>query len=326
MPPFHAHHPAFGAGASLLAGLDGADCLLHLGAAHAMPMGLFVGIRQAPTLPWRMLPLFANAPDANEPFEVLTPGRYGRTFALASDRWLIGPLVFKLCTPFWRTSDPASCDRETLRLHFTPSIGGFIEYDNTHSDDPVEVIVGAGGPLTAFEPAGPGGFLSGDRLGFATAASGDVRLRLGASPFDECIESSGDYGSLVFRIPAATKRIFPLAIGLFDSGAATSLAPTLFADVADVLASALINSADVIRRADELDTAWFGSALSREAKLTLALAVREHLALTNIRKTPDGWMLARPANPTAASFETEFFPWSNPSGPKPSGSWLTDWV
>jgi hypothetical protein len=316
MKPFHAHHPALVASASLLAGEDGAGCVFQTSPGRELPMGLFVGVRQAPELPWRMLPLFANAPKTSaEKFEILTPGRYGRTFALASDRWLIGPLVFKLCTPFWKTGDPSECGRDVARLHFASSIGGFVEFDNTHSEEPVEVIVGFGAPGAAFQPAGNGvaGFTSGGRVGFATARSHEVRNRLGESPFAEVSEQTGDFAALVFTIPAATKRVFPFAIGFFNSDDATQLHRSLFGSLDDVLASALANNRELVRRADELDAEWFGSQGTREVRTAHALAVRSHLAGSCISRIETRWKLARPPNREFDTFDAKLFPWTGQS-------------
>ncbi|HEY5550888.1 MAG TPA: glycoside hydrolase family 52 protein [Opitutaceae bacterium] len=313
MKPFHAHHPAIGAGTSLLAGEDGSDCVLQRVSEPDACLGLFVGIRQSPALPWRMLPLFAAAPAGGaEPFEVLTPGRYGRTFAFASDRWLIGPLVFKLCTPWWVTASPDACDREMARLHFAPSIGGFVEYDNTHSEEPVEVIVGMGAPGAGFEVIAKDmiGFVAGGRVGFATALSADVRSRTGGAPFAEGLTSRGDYAALVFKIPAATKRVFPFAVGFFDPYDATQLHRSLFGSVEEVMASALANNSEVIRRADELDAAWFGSPGPWEEKVAHAHAVRSHLAASSVARKDSGWKLTRPKDSGLGSFDAEFFPWA----------------
>lgn len=315
MKPFQAHHPAIGAGASLLAGEDGADCVFQTSHGRETPMGLFIGIRQAPTLPWRMLPLFAAAPaGGSEAFETLTPGRYGRTFALASDRWLIGPLVFKLCTPWWTTRDPAVCDRDIARLHFAPSIGGFVEYDNTHSEEPVEVIAGMGAHGAGFEALASDaiGFVAGGRAGFATAVSPDVRSRIGGSPFIEGVARTGDYAALVFKIPAATKRVFPFAIGFFDPDDAALLHRSICGSLADVLAGALSNNSEAIRRANELDAAWFAAPGSREEKVAHALAVRAHLAGSCVRRSASDWSLSRLAGSGLDSFDAEVFPWAEP--------------
>lgn len=313
MKPFHAHHPAIGAGASLLAGEDGADCVFQTHPGRELRMGLHVGVRQAPSLPWRILPLFAGAPfSAAEPCETLTPGRYGRTFALASDRWLIGPLVFKLCTPFWSTSDPATCERDVARLHFAPSIGGFVEFDNTHSEEPVEVIVGMGAPGAGFEVIASDviGFVAGSRIGFATAVSPDVRSRIGGSPFAEGVTRSGYYAALVFKIPAATKRVFPFAVGFFDPDDATQLHRSIFDSIADVLTAALANNSEAICRADELDAGWFGSPGKREEKVAHALAVRSHLAVSSVRRAGSTWTLVRPHDARLDSFDADVFPWA----------------
>jgi len=312
MKPFHAHHPTIGGASSLVAGLDGTDCEVKVRSGETMILRVFVGIRQEPSLPWRLLPLFSNAPsDGSEAFEILSPGRYGRTFALASDRWLIGPLVFKLCTPWWKASDPDSCDRDTARLHFAPSIGGFVEYDNTHSEEPVEVIIGLG-TLGAASIRSEGdliGFTSAGRFGFATAQSNDVRTRLGASPFTEGTAPEGDYAALVFTIPAATKRVFPFAFAIL-APAGASIHHSLFTSVDDALAASLANNAEIIRRSDELDAGWFTSAGTRDEKLAHSHAVREHLAGLAITKTTAGWALSCGSDSRLGDFDAGTFAWA----------------
>lgn len=312
MKPFHAHHPAFGAGASLLAGEDGADCVIQRMSKPDIALGLFVGVRQAPSLPWRMLPLFAQAPESKcEAFEVLTPGRYGRTFALASDRWLIGPLVFKLCTPWWTTRDPALCDRDTARLHFAPSIGGFVEYDNTHSEEPVDVLVGMAAPGAGLQPVAGSitGFHSASRFGFATPPASAIRTRLGATPFAEGAAGSGDCAALVFTVPAFSKRVFPLAAGFYNSDDDRLLHRSLFASLDDVLATALANNDSSIRRADEIDAGWFASAGTRDEKVARALAVRGHLAASSVTREGSAWKLTSPRGDGLEAFDAEVFPW-----------------
>jgi len=261
-----------------------------------------------------MLPLFSQVPSpvGSEPFETLTPGRYGRTFALASDRWLIGPLVFKLCTPWWVTTSPDSCDRETARLHFAPSIGGFVEYDNTHSEEPVEVIVGMGAPGAGFEVIAKDivGFVASGRVGFATALSTDVRSRIGGSPFAEGATRSGDYATLIFKIPAATKRVFPFAIGFYAVHDPIQFHRSIFDSLEDVLSSALASSSEAIRRADELDVAWFASPDLREEKASRALAVRGHLAALCVVRVGSEWTLKRSEGDGLESFDAEVFPWA----------------
>ena len=312
MKSFNADHPTVGAGASLVLGQEGCDAIIRNVEGDSHAVGLFIGVRQAPSLPWRILPLHAPGfPAGAESFETLSGARYGRTFALASDRWLIGPLVFKLCTPFWKTSDPATCDLDAARLHFAPSIGGFVEYDNTHSEEPVEVIVGAGASGAAFRPAaGPlRGFNSSDRFGFATAGSDQVRLQLGDSPFNPVPRDSGDFASIVFTIPARTKRVFPFAIG-FNDAAGDSLCRSIFGNLNDVLADALATNSEVIRRSDELDAEWFARPGTREEKVERAHAVRAHLAKCLIKGTSPVWTLSGPVDDGFSAFDREFFPWA----------------
>jgi hypothetical protein len=104
--------------------------------------------------------------------------------------------------------------------------------------------------------------------------------------------------------------VHPVAIGFFNADSPDALHPTLFADIEDVLVSALATNADVVRRADELDAGWFATAGSRDEKLAHAHAVRKHLVALSVKRSGDRWKLFTPESGRLAAFDAEFFPWA----------------
>jgi hypothetical protein len=316
MASYHTHHAPFGAFASFTLGLDQAPGGFGQSLGGPARQNVYVGVRQAPSLPWRMLPFFtpprsevaaytgegappAN-PSANLPYEMLTPGRYGRSLAWASDRWLIGPLVFKLHTPFARTTDPEQMDESVARFHFAPVVCGYLEYDNTHSAEPVELLFGLGDPSQPLRPLHDDGtpalvgFAAGTRYGFATTPSPEVCTRQGFSVFtSERHDGTGHHrlgsqAALLFTVPAGQKRVYPLVLGFYDGGVVTTGIATefyyakLFRGLEDVLCHGLAHHARYVALADERDAEWFNSPLSPAQKFLLAQATHSYFGSTQL--------------------------------------------
>jgi hypothetical protein len=107
--------------------------------------------------------------------------------------------------------------------------------------------------------------------------------------------------------------VFPFAIGFFDPDNSTQLHRSIFENLDDVLSSALVNNREVVRRADELDAGWFGSAGTREEKLAGARSVRKHLAESCVKKSSSHWSLSGPKEVSLTAFDAEFFPWTGSS-------------
>lgn len=316
MASYHTHHAPFGAFASFTVGLNNAPGGFGQSLGGPARQNVYVGVRQSPSLPWRMLPLFTppqsdaaaytgeGAPPPDEraalPYEILTPGRYGRSLAWASDRWLIGPLVFKLHTPFARTADPATMDAETARFHFAPVVCGYLEYDNTHSEEPVELMFGLGDPSQPLRPLHDDGtpalvgFAAGTRYGFATGPSPEVTTRQGFSVFaTERHDGTGHHrlgaqAALLFTVPARAKRVYPLALGFYEGGTVTTGIATeffyakLFRGLEDVLAHGLTHHARYVALADERDAEWFNGPLSPAQKFLLAQATHSYFGSTQL--------------------------------------------
>jgi len=265
-------HAPFAAAASLDFGAPGERAVISLAGEPPAPRDFWVGCRHGPDAPWSLLPFFHAAPGGPAP---LPKGRYGRFLGWAGDMWMIGPLVFKLCTPFDPRPEP-----DDDRLRHAPVLCGYLEYDNTHGDDPVELAFGFGG---AFEPLvvdGGTAFGLDGAFGFATAVTDGVETRRDAAIFDADL---GPAAALHFSVPPRAKRVHPLALGFYRTGYHYS---AQFAGLADVLAHGLANHAHPLAVAEARDAEFMRSALTLPARAEAAHAVRVWLAQT-VRRAGD---------------------------------------
>jgi hypothetical protein len=261
-------HSPFGANASFDFGPPGEPAGFFPSSPAAAPQDVFVGCRPSSREPWSLLPFFTAKTNSPQP---LPKGRYGRFLAWAGDKWMIGPLVFKLCTPF----SPSSPNVEDDAFHHAPVVCGYLEYDNSHSADAAELIFGVGGErVSANDLHGLAGFGFDASYGFATAASTEVELRRDAAVFDAEI---GPVAALHFNVPPHAKRIYPLALGFFAPG---FYYERHFTDLAAVLAHGLAAHARYLAVADARDAEFMRSPLAFDLKTRAAIDVRRWLAGT----------------------------------------------
>lgn len=262
-------HAPLGANASFNFGPAGAPAGFALPATAPAAQNVLVGCRPSQREPWALLPFYASPAGCPAP---LPRGRYGRFLGWAGDKWMIGPLVFKLATPFSPT-----IDSESEKIRHAPVVCGYLEYDNTHSADPAELVFALDGGATPLNAAGLAGFSFGSTHGFATAASGEVEQRFGSAVFD------ADFPGLTalhFSVPPHSKRIFPLVLGFFQSGFHYQ---NWFENLSAVLAHGLAEHASYLAIADARDAEFMRSALSFDAKTRVALATRAWLAQSRRR-------------------------------------------
>lgn len=256
-------HSPLGANASLDFGPAGAPAGFAVPAGTGGGEGLYIGCRPDPRSPWSLLPFFPARPDGVQP---LAKGRFGRFFAAGGDKWMIGPLVFKVCTPF--ELEPSTDER----FRYAPVLCGYLEYENTHNDEPVELAFGVGETGEALATAGMLGFRVSRGAGFATMVSPEAALEpdlsfLGAAP--------GPGAALHFRVPAGARRLYPLVIGFDPAG---THAANDFAGLADVLQFGLQQHARYLALADQRDAEFMRSALDPADRIVVAESVRRWLA------------------------------------------------
>ena len=255
-------HASLGANASFTTGGDQSQQGFALSNGRLLRQELIVGCRSAPDSAWSLLPFFSPEPSGLQP---LSKGRYGRFLAAAGDKWMIGPLVFKLCTPF-----PLSVADEDEAFWYAPAISGYLEYDNSHNGEPAEMVFGISGHAEVLDAET--GFAFGEACGFTTSPSAEVRLL----SRDNCPELSPTLANGIrFFVPAHAKRIFPLVIGFHDP--ALFYAAT-FPDLRAVLKYGLTSHDRRVATSDALDAKFMRSSLSPAEKSAFAYSVRELLA------------------------------------------------
>lgn len=268
-------HSPLGAGATFFFGPAGSPAGFEqtAGAGALEAQDVFVGCKPDQAEEWKLLPAFTARPGVLQP---LGRGRYGRFLAWAGDKWMIGPLVFKLCTPFETES------RNDDRFRCAPVVCGYLEYDNTHNDGAAELIFAVGRPAAPLRVSGAAGWALDARCGFATSASAEVVARSDIAAFGFDV---GAVSALVFTVPPHAKRIFPLALGFFAS---ELYASRYFADLASVLNYGLGEHARFVALADQRDSEFMRSSLSLDEKTRVSLETRRWLAGTRrLRNEPE---------------------------------------
>lgn len=180
---------------------------------------------------------------------------------------MIGPLVLKLCSPF-----EISNAVQDERFWYAPVVCGYLEYDNSHNDETAEVVFGVSGEAPARGANSASGFDFDGTHGFATASTAEVRA---ARTGDVVSSDAGPVSALLFTVPAASKRIFPLVLGFFHPG---FFYTELFSGLRDVLDFGLLNHAQYLACADALDAEFMRSQAPFDQKTSGAHALRSWLA------------------------------------------------
>ena len=266
MNPGPTPHAPLGAHASFHLGPAGAPSGFALPADAPVTQNVLIGCRSSRNEPWSLLPFFT--PPAHGP-QPLPKGRFGRFLGWAGDKWMIGPLVFKLATPFGLAAGP---DEEKFR--HAPVVCGYLEYDNTHSDTAAELLFGLDGGASPIAHEHLVGFSFGTTHGCATVLNAEVVLRLGAAVFGTDFPG---LAALHFTVPPHARRIFPLVLGFHQPGFHYT---PWFRDLPAVLAHGLSEHARYLAIADERDAEFMRSALPFAARPAAAHAVRAWLAGT----------------------------------------------
>jgi xylan 1,4-beta-xylosidase len=314
---YHTQHAPLGAFASFTLGLHGAPGGFGQSLGGPARQNVYIGYRYAGE-PWNLLPFFGarsnqagvfTGPDGDTspPADIvaLPAGRYGRTLGWATDRWMAQAMVFSIASPFDRIDDLESLDEARARLLLAPALYAVLDYDNSHMDQPVELIFGIGDNSQPWRFLGDVdsrlcGFSCGNSYGYATRPSGQVEARQALDLFNPtCLDDRGLHAlgmehALIFRIPAGGKAVFPIALGFYDSarittGVRTHFHYTLhFESLKEVLATALEQFDQALaiawRRDDELRT----SRLNEEQKFLLAQATHSYLGSSQLVVREDG--------------------------------------
>ena len=311
---YHAHHSPLGAFASFTLGLNGSSG----GFGHALSgpakQNVYVGYRLGQRGNWRMLPFFEE-PESNEAsftgeaavdvmpqkLKILRSSEIERSLAWASDTWRAGKgkFGFSLLSPFGEVPDPTGANRKKNRIHFSPHINGWIEYDNRLGKSPVELMFGVGDSEQLFRPledTSPNlcGFAINGSSGYATNPSVRVEVRQGFNIFDpkyrdyRGLHVIAGQSALVFTVPAGTKARFPLVLGFYEDGTITDginsqyLYTQVFKGLEDVLEHGLSQKGHYNRLAEKRDRELEGSKLSEDQKFLIAQSTHSYLGNTQL--------------------------------------------
>jgi hypothetical protein len=184
---------------------------------------------------------------------------------------MIGPLVFKLCTPF------ALEETDDQPFAYAPLVCGYLEYDNSHSGATAELIFGMGAHATPFDSMGARGWQFDSSCGFATEATNEVHVVEGRYALSLDI---GPLSALKFIVPPHGKRLFPLVLAWH---AYDLYARRWFPDLPSVLEYGLKNHERYIALSDQRDAEFMRSSASFDEKSRLARDTRTWLAATHRR-------------------------------------------
>ncbi len=259
-------HAPLGANVSFNLGPASAPAGFALPTVAPVAQNVLIGCRPSCEEPWSLLPFFTPPTDGPQP---LPKGRFGRFLGWAGDKWMIGPLVLKLATPFALSTDP---DGEKLR--YAPVVCGYLEYDNTHSDTTAELVFGLDGGASQIANEYLMGFSFGSTHGYATTVSAEVEPRIGVGVFGTDFP---ELTALHFAVRPNARRIFPLVLGFYQAGFHYT---QWFRDLPAVLAHGLAEHTRYLAIADARDAEFMRSALPFAAKPSAAHAVRAWLAGT----------------------------------------------
>ena len=318
MEHYHTQHSPFGAFASFTCGLPGKPGGFGQGLCGPANQNLFVAHRRDGA-EWLELPLLGEeaasgaiaylgeTPDAFEPVRRrrLNIGTEAvRELAWSSDTWKAGNFRFALHSPWDRTEDPGAMDAEQARFAFAPLVCGEIGYDNSGGTEPVELFFGIHNPERPWRPLGdvqPGlcGFACGDRHGFATLP-GQATLHQGFDPYQmrlgdhRGLHLLGQIAGLRFSVPAGCAVTFPLVLGFFQGGVATTGIRTryyytrLFRDLEEVLMHGLRNHGRYLELSAKRDAELMNSRLDAHQRWIVAQATHSYLGSTQLLTEGEG--------------------------------------
>ena len=311
---YHTQHAPFGAFASFTVGLVGSPGGFGQSLKGAARQNVYVGFRAGGGGDWQLLPFIkpqgsqesaftGDATVAQPPrgFRSLGPTEYARTLGLASDTWKAGGgrFAFSLLSPFGGVPDPEKLSGARARFHLAPVVCGSIEYDNRGGAADVELIFGIGDPDRLLRPLGDtvsslAGFAGGTDFGYATKPGRGVELRQG---FDVLTPKFKDYRgllviagetALVFTVKAGSRRRFPLALGFFAGGTATTGLSARYAytkyfrDLEQVLAHGLLAHGRYAALARKRDRELERSRLNPDQRFLVAQATHSYLGSTQL--------------------------------------------
>jgi len=247
-------------------------------------------------------------PDA-EPF---ADGAFSRSYGWASDRWDAEGLSFSVYSPFGAIPDPSVESDERMREGLLPAVIARLELDNTTGATTRTAMF-------ALNHARPGSRTLPEELGsgrvafaFRREAGGAAELfdftsseegeKIDAGPFlfmrwsasdgvrerHNPVHLLGSCPGFGFEVPAGKKYGITIALGSYLEGFQTNgldgryLYTRYFSGLADVLKTALDNSAQIIDSATALDSKLDLAAVSDDQRFLISHATHSYYGSTQL--------------------------------------------
>ncbi|WP_341675819.1 glycoside hydrolase family 52 protein [Niveibacterium sp. SC-1] len=314
---FNTQHSPIGAHASFTLGYPGAKGGLDLEICSAPDQSFVVALESAsePGL-FEALP-FCEAPDDSERarfmeitgdtrergarLRIFEQAEVRREFALATDAWHAGDLVFTLYSPVRDLPDPETGDALALKRSFVPAVRAELTIDNRHGHTPRRVVLGMSrqGRRHGLHHLALGdairGIGDGLHLGYATDAPG-AWSGVGFDPLALLSDPHpinrggllGGWGMLVCEVPAGQVSTLRYAFAMHRAGAATVGLDTRyyytrwFGSTDEVLRFALEDFDEAVAVSREADARLARSPLSEAQKFIVAHATRSYLYSTQL--------------------------------------------
>ena len=239
-------------------------------------------------------------------------GGFSRSYGWATDEWQAEGLSFSVYSPFSSIPDPAVADKQTMREGLLPAVVARLVFDNTSGSATRTAIfalnharlgsrilednLGTGRVAFAFRrEAG----CAAELFDFTSSANG---VKIDAPPFvfmrwsasdgvrerHNPVHLLGSCPGFGFEVPAGKKFGITIAIGSYLEGFQTTgldgryLYTRYFDSLADVLKSALDNSAKLIAAAESLDSKLANSHLSADQQFLISHATHSYYGSTQL--------------------------------------------
>jgi hypothetical protein len=296
-----------GTHSSFTIGMFGARGGMALGKGGPAGGGVFVGYRTASGKLFQF-PFFKeevsedmerfvqSGREAQNTNTVFGEETVSREYRWATDCFRAPGIAFSVATPFFSIPDPATASADELKFACCPAIFLTLTIENTGEEEweGFFALQNEGqywSPLQKDGPDGPKGFMSHERIGFATMDGGmafcDFSVeRALKREHTNPVFRLGSVAGIAFRVPAGEQREVHLALGGYLGGQATFNHAARFwytghfSGLFDVLAYALENRDRYLAEAGARDAELAASGLSAEQQFLIAHATRSYYGST----------------------------------------------
>ena len=319
---FNAHHSPMGAFFSFTCGHFNTTGGLAAQSGKPGGQDIFIGVKDGDRhsrTPLRCMPLYSGATDVSagayvgeqgdaikrDPLttNAYPPDQIQRFYGWASDRWVTPDLQFTVYTPFGAIPNPATASAGAMRDALIPAVVAELTVDNTQGTQTKTAIFALRfsepGVRTLPQGLGEGriGFALRRAIGFAgQLVDKDQPAALPIfrwTPHQALVEDSpvhhlGNCPGIAFEVPPGQKRTLRLALGCYLEGVVTTqiegkyLYTRYFANLEEVLSTALDSYEPMVATACELDHKLASSNLSTDQQFLLAHSTRSYYGSTQL--------------------------------------------